>query len=182
LKEVTMRRLLILIPLVLLSACTLTPARDEASPFYLPPAGSRLVLEQTLTIAAETVGVFIQGGRAVGDREVNQYYPHCRLEVRDRRDSAQTVDPDDFRVRRVRRDIQTVSNFRAGPLVRVGTGPSFFIYRTIFDLESPRQPSVRILVCQYWGHPALDNHLSIREMRRALGAVMRLELPAAEGR
>ncbi len=177
-----MRRLLILIPLVALGACSLTPARDEASPFYVPPAGSRLVLKQTLTIPAENVGVFIQSGRAVGNREVDQYLPHCRLEVRDRRETAQTVNPDEFRVERVRRDVQVVSNTRTGPLVRVGHGPSFFIYRSLLDLRSARQPQVRTLVCQHWGHPALDDHLSIRDMRRALGEVMSIELPATDGR
>ena len=39
-----MVRLLIVLPLVILGACSLTPARDEASPFYVPPAGSRLIL------------------------------------------------------------------------------------------------------------------------------------------
>lgn len=177
-----MHRLLALILLLALGACTLTPARDEASPFYLPPVGSRLILNQALTIPAEMVGVFIQNGRTVDNRGVDQYYPHCRLEVHERRETAQTVNPDDFRVRRARRDVQIVSNLRAGPLVHVGTGPSFFIYRTILDLESPHQPSVRTLICQYWGHPALDEHLSVGDMRRALGEVMRLELPAAAGR
>lgn len=177
-----MLRLLMLIPLVALGACALTTARDEASPFYVPPAGSRLILKQTLTIPAEMVGVFIQGGRAVANRDVDQYLPHCRLEVRDRRETVQTVNPDDFLVQRVRRDVQVVSNTRTAPLVRVTHGPSFFIYRTLFDLESPRQPQVRTLVCQHWGHPALDDHLSIRDMRRALGKVMSIELPATDGR
>ena len=177
-----MRLALLLIAVVVLGGCQSTSARDEASPFYVPPAGSRLVLQKTLTIPADTVGVIIQGGRAVSHRDVDQYYPHCRLEVRDRRDTAQTVNPDDFLVRRVRRDVEVVSNPRVGPVVRVGHGPSFFIYRTIFDLESPRQPSVRTLVCQYWGDPALNDHLSIREIRRALGETMRLELPAADVR
>ncbi len=175
-----MHRLLILIPLVLLGACQTTATRDETSPFYVPPAGSRLVLKQTLTIPAENVGVFIQGGRAVGNREVDQYLPHCRLEVRDRQETAQTVNPDDFLVQRVRRDVQVVSNMGTTRLVRVARGPSFFIYRTLLDLESARQPQVRTLVCQYWGHPALDDHLSIRDMRRALGEVVTLELPAAD--
>lgn len=174
-----MHRLLILIPLVLLGACQTTAARDEASPFYVPPAGSRLVLKQTLTIPAENIGVFIQGGRAVGNREVDQYLPHCRLEVRDRQETAQTVNPDDFLVQRVRRDVQVVSNMETTRLVRVSHGPSFFIYRTLLDLQSAQQPQVRTLVCQHWGHPALDDHLSIRDMRRALGEVMTLELPAA---
>ena len=177
-----MVRLLIVLPLVILGACSLTPARDEASPFYVPPAGSRLILNQTLTIPPENVGVFIQGGRAVGNREVDQYLPHCRLELRDRREAAQTVNPDEFRVERVRRDVQVVSNTRTGPLVQVGHGPSFFIYRTLLDLSSAQQPQVRTLVCQHWGHPALDDHLSIRNMRQALGEVMSLELQATDGR
>lgn len=173
---------LLLITLVVLGGCRLSPTRDEASPFYVPPAGSRLLLKQELTIPPEMVGVYIQGGRAVTSREVDQYLPHCRLEVRERRETTQTVNPDDFLVERVRRDVQVVSNAPTTPQVRVGHGPSFFIYRTLFDLQSARQPQVRTLVCQYWGHPALDDHVSIRDMRRALGEIMSIELPSAAGR
>jgi hypothetical protein len=174
-----MHRVLIWIPLLLLlTGCAQRYIGDERSPFYEPPAGSRLLLKQTLTIPAEMVGVFIQGGRAVSNREVDQYYPHCRLEVRERRETAQTVEPDEFVVQRVRRDIKVVSNPPAGPLVRVDFGPSFFIYRTHLDLSSARQPQVSTLICQHWGDPALDDHLSIRDMRRALGEVMVLQLPA----
>jgi hypothetical protein len=160
-----------------LGSCVHSHVGDEQSPFFTPPAGSRLLLKQALTIPAEMVGVFIQGGRAVGNRDVDQYYPHCRLEVRERLDTAQTVEPDEFLVQRVRRDIEVVSNTPAAPLRRVSHGPSFFVYRTLLDLKSARQPQVRILICQYWGHPALDNHLSIHDIRRALGELMVLQLP-----
>jgi hypothetical protein len=178
-----MRRVLWVSLLALLGGCAHHDLGDELSPFYTPPAGSRLLLQQAVTIPAEMTGVFIQGGRAVSNREVDQYYPHCRLEVRERRETAQIVEPDEFLIRRVRRDIEVVTNTGTEPLRRVshGGGPSFFIYRTLLDLKSERQPQVRVLICQHWGDPALDTHLSIRDIRQALGTLMVLQLPAAGG-
>jgi len=172
-----MRRALWIPLLLVVGACAHHYVGDESSPSYAPPAGSRLLLKQPLTIPAETAGVYIQGGRAVA--KVDQYYPHCRLEVQERRDTEQHVEPDEFLVQRVRRDIEVVSNTEVAPLRRVSHdgGPSFFIYRTLLYLESARQPQVRLLICQHWGHPALDTHLSIRDIRQALGGLMVLELP-----
>lgn len=173
-------RYALIVLLALVTACHATYSGDETSRFYPPPAGSRLILKQRLTIPAETAGVFIQGGRAVSSREVNQYHPHCRLEVHERRDTSQTVDPDEFLVRRVRREVQTVSRPGLLPAANTSGRTSFWIYRTLLDLQSPRQPQVRVLVCQHWGEPPLDDHLSIRDIRRALGDVMTLELPVAD--
>jgi hypothetical protein len=173
-----MRRVLWIPLLVLVGSCVHNYVGDERSPFYTPPPGSRLLLKQVLTIPAEMVGVFIQGGRAVSNREVDQYYPHCRLEVRERRETEQTVEPDEFVIEQVRRDVEVVSNTDAVPVrVSHGGGPSFFIYRTLLYLKSAHQPQVRLLICQHWGDPALDTHLSIHDIRQALGELMVLQLP-----
>jgi hypothetical protein len=89
--------------------------------------------------------------------------------------------PDEFLVKRVRQEATVVARaglLKAGLLNAQDLGPSFFIYRTVFDLESPRQPQVRWPACEQWDHPAMGNHLSIREIRLALGKVMTLTLPS----
>ena len=178
-------RIIALLPLcLLLSACQTTGPLDENSPFHVLPSGSRLVLKQDLTIPARSAHVTLQGGRVMSDNDVNQYHPNCRLEVQDVRDTTQTVTADEFVVRRVRQEAQTAE--RTGLLKTSSHGlrisnesPSFYIFRTILDLRSERQPQVRWMSCQQWSHPALGQHVTIREIRQTLGEIFILSLPPA---
>ena len=174
-------RIIALLPLcLLLGACQATGPLDENSPFDVLPSGSRLVLKQELTIPAHTAGVLLQGGRVVSGQDVNQYHPHCRLEVHDVRETAQTVATDEFVVRRARQESQTVA--RSGLMkaeFRKPGGISFYVFRTILDLRSERQPQVRWLTCQQWADPALGQHVTIREMRAALGEIITIQIPSS---
>jgi len=178
-------RIIALLPLcLLLSACQTTGPLDENSPFDVPPTGSRLVLKQALTIPAHNAGVSLQGGRVVSDKDVNQYHPHCRLEVHEVRETTQTVTPDEFVVRRAYQDSQMVALpglMKAG--LRVTSGMRYYVFRTTLDLRSERQPQVRWLVCQQWGEQALGQHVTLREIRATLGEMITLQLPpsAANG-
>lgn len=179
-------RIIALLPLcLLLSACQTTGPLDEKSPYYILPSGSRLLLKQELTIPAHSAGVLLQGGRVVSGKEVNQYHPHCRLEVNDVRETTQFVAADEFLVRRAHQEDQMVATpalMKAG-LRKAGATPSFHIFRTILKLESPRQPQVRWLTCQQWSEPGIGRHVTIREIRQALGEIISLQLPpsAADG-
>jgi hypothetical protein len=175
-------KIIALLPLyLLLSACQTTGPVDENSPFHVLPSSSRLVLKQVLTIPAHSASVLLQGGRVVSDTDLNQYHPHCRLEVHDVRETAQTVTADEFVVRRARQEAQTVAQTGLMKAARryAGDGPSFFVFRTVLDLHSERQPQVRWLTCQQWGDPALGRHLSTHEIRQTLGEIFSLSLPAA---
>lgn len=172
-------KILLLLPLcLLLAACQTAGPLDENSPFLVLPAGSRLVLKQELTIPAHSAGVLLQGGQVVSGNDVKQYHPHCRLEVNDVRDTTQTVRADEFVVRRARQESQMVARpglMKAG--FRKSGTISYYVFRTILDLRSERQPQVRWLTCQQWAEPALGQHVTIREMRTALGEIMALRLP-----
>jgi len=175
-----MRRLLPLFLSLLLFACQAPPAVvDENSPYYPLPAGSRLTLKQGLTVPAESAHVTLQGGRVRDDHHVNAYQPNCRLEVQKRRDTPQKVEPDEFRVRRARHEQQTARVEGALRVARrvVDGGPTFVRYQTILDLESARQPQVRWMICEQWGDPATGRHLTVREIRLALGDTFTLTLP-----
>jgi hypothetical protein len=174
--------LLVFVPL-LLAACPATYRGNEDSPYYAPPAGSRLILKRELAIPAGSAHVTLQGGRAVNGSELDQYRPHCLLEVLRVSDSPQTVAADEFRVTRVRQDMSTAMRanvFRVRSLAG-DTGLTFVNYRTVMDLQSSRQPQVRWLTCQQWGDPALHVHVSVNEMRKALGDWFTLETPRAPG-
>jgi hypothetical protein len=167
----------------LLPACQMAPVPDETSPSYPPPVGSRLVLSQSLVIPGGSTGVTLQGGQVRSPRDINEWHPNCRLEVRTLSDSPRTVDSDNFEVWRVRRRATVVT--RPGEVfaqLRADSGgPSFLVFRTTLDLRSASQPDVAWLTCQYWGDPALGRDLSIQEIRTALGSVITLVLPAAGG-
>ena len=178
-------RIIMLLPLcLLLTACQTTGPLDENSPFHILPSGSRLALKQELTIPAHSAGVLLQGGRVVRDKDINQYHPHCRLEVHDVRETAQTVTADEFVVRRAHQEDRMVAGpgrMEAGSrgLQKTSATPSFHVFRTILELESLRQPQVRWLTCQQWSEPAIGQHVTIRETRQTLGEIILLQLPAA---
>ena len=55
-----------------------------------------------------------------------------------------------------------------------GDGGSPETYATHLYLRSARQPDVYQLTCQQWGYPPQGEHVSINDMRRALGTVFTL--------
>lgn len=165
---------------------------DETSPFFLPPVGSTLVLNQGLTVPPEKTSVYLQDGKVVESFwRVNVYYPYCKFELRTRRPNAQTVAPDDFIVTRVarytsftpsaRRDTRLASS--AG-MIKVQVdgedgGMTLLSYLTELYLRSDRQPDVYRVACQRWDYPATGEHLSIADVRRALGTLFALRLSGA---
>jgi hypothetical protein len=167
---------------------------DESSPYYVVPVGSRLVLNRDLTIPANQVGVYLQGGQLVSYRDVNQYHPHCKFEVRTLTDAPRTVRADEFMVMRatqqqlpsVRAPIQVAG---AGIHIGIGIGggsqdggPSPEAYATRLVLKSERQPDVLRLTCGHWDMPnPYAVHLSISQIRKTLGDVMSLRILASPG-
>jgi hypothetical protein len=182
-KGAIMPRLSILLMLLPLSACQTSAILDEDSPLRPPPPGSRLILNQSISIPAHSAHVVLQGGRVVSGKDINRYHPNCRLEVQKVRDTSQVLQPDEFVVLRSRQESRTAGLEQrlhvAGPFHGGAGGPSFVMYQTIFELQSVKQPQVRWMTCEQWGDPAIGQHLTPREIRNALGDVMRLELPAA---
>ena len=164
---------------------------DEQSPFFQVPAGSRLVLHRELAVPAEDVSVYLQYGQVMPQKQLNLYHPQCKIEMRRRLPTGQTIRVDEFMVTRVTRDMTqhmvwlASIDVASAPLARrvsggvdSGMGPNTFL--TILTIASDRQPEVMRMTCGYWGYIGRgDNHLSIREIRAALGEVLTLHLPAA---
>jgi hypothetical protein len=174
-------RAITLLPLcLLLFACQTKGPLDENSPYHILPSGSRLILKRELTIPAHSAGVWLQGGRVMSIKDINQYHPHCRLEVNDVRETTQTVTADEIVVRRARQE-ETNTVARTGLMkaqMRIGGDVRVNVFRTTLDLHSERQPQVRWLTCQQWSEAALGQHVTIREMRVTLGEIFTLQLPS----
>jgi hypothetical protein len=178
-----MKRIVLMAVFLVCGACQSAPTTfDENSSDYPPPVGSRFTLRQELVIPADSAHVDLQAGRPVSLSKLNQYHPYCRLDVQDVRETPQTLTPDEFLVKRVYREATDVVARRSVllPVRRVSDdngGPTFMIYRTVFILKSAHQPQVRRLSCERWDRPALGDHLSLREIRTALGDYFSVALP-----
>lgn len=164
-----LKRLLLALPL-LFTSCQGRNETDENSPYFVIPAGSRLILHQAITVPAFTAGVYLQGGSWMPWTQISRYHPHCKLELRQPMDSAQTVAPDEFVITHAGEEVETQEGLE--------------IRARVLELRSERQPRVRRLSCAIWQSTAGGQPVSGRELRQALGEVFTLELaggaPAAK--
>ncbi len=172
-----------LILLILAGFMTAAQAKDANpdSPWFVIPVNTVIRLNQPLTIPAEQAGVYMQFGEVKSDKDVDEYYANCRLEVNDVRAAAQEIEADSFTVYRVQlfedyssRPLQ----FAAGPgFIFLGDGPTPQNYATIMYLRSARQPLVRQLVCKHLEDPALfPEHLTVKQMQAAMGKIITIEI------
>ena len=109
--------------------------------------------------------------------------PHCQLEVRNISATPQTIEPDVFSVIRIRKMEEEVAlPYRlASASMLHGSkdadgGPVWLAYRTEMYLHSDQQPDVLRLICGHLEIPNDAKHLTVAQMREALGNIIRLEL------
>jgi len=185
--EVSMARLAMLAAIALLCACQSAYVGNEDSPYYTVPIGSKLVLREGITIPPQLAGVFLQGGQIKPLSQINQYYPYCKFELWKLSDQPQTIRPDEFTITKVTQEIThsvSAGNVQlAGVSVGIGMhiglgedGASVQTYATRLNLRSEKQPEVFRLSCGQWAYPATGQHVTIKEMRQALGEVFVLRL------
>ncbi|UCE88088.1 MAG: hypothetical protein JSW10_06830 [Pseudomonadota bacterium] len=147
-----------------------TKASPEDSLFYTIPAGSRLTLNRPLAIPAGKAAVFLADGEIKALTAIDPYYPHCKFEVLHIRRTEQIVEADTFTVRRVQLEEfaqDTAPVQLAGMLLADSASPE--PWATHLYLDSPRQPDVLRMSCQHWEDPPMANHLTVRQIRTALG-------------
>jgi hypothetical protein len=177
---------IVLFSAALLTACqTDTRHLPDTSPLKPVPVGSTLELHQELTIPADKVAVYLQGGRVMPFSSVWAVNPHCKFEVYRRLDAEQTVKPDIFHITHVYQgEAHSVSLDRlqlaaggVGIHLQFGIGgsssPSSRAIVTVMTLHSPRQPHVFRLSCGHVDDPGSDQ-LSIAQVRKVLGEVFTL--------
>ena len=179
-----MRTYITLLTLLFLLGCAqsgLTP-RDPASPYYAPPAGSKIELKRPITVPAGATRVFLQRGELVQGMHFDRYLPSCNFEVRELSEQPQTIEPETFLVVRVQREEAEVVT-RPGPPVQVASnsddGGLPMVTESIhLWLGSSQQPGLMRLTCRgafddVWrAYPP-----SIDEIRTALGDYAGIVLP-----
>jgi len=179
-----MLRLLILSLTAVVAACALPASnRPHEQPAYRTvPVGTTLILKKEITIPAERYGRFFQGGQPVMSKDVDQYHANCKLMVEHSSDTGQTVPPGSFIIRRIQLEefVQSrpVKLAAVGFGIGIGTGvglgvgdgsPGMGPYTTIFYLYSEKQPQVKRLICSHWEEAYDAEHLTVTQIRKALG-------------
>jgi hypothetical protein len=180
-----MRHMFLFAAIVLLGACQSYSTPSEDSPYYAVPVGSRIVLNRPLIIPPDHASVYIQRGQIVPFSQFDDYAPHCRFELSTVSPTAQTVEPDAFVVYKVGQEIIVGRALtRPGLLLAQsggdrGDGHDAKLYSRILYLRSTKQPDVLRVACGEWHDYSFSRHLTIQEIRAALGNLFTLELPRA---
>ncbi len=146
----------------------------------------RLTLLAPLSIPAASATVRLQYGRPVARNAVQEQDPFCVFEINTVSDGPQSVKPDRFRITRHSHAISTIAEAALPRLVPTRVAwfdddrPTHIYYKTLFQLESTTQAGVRQLTCMsnqnLPGVYPFMRHLTLDEIRDALGADFRLEL------
>ena len=182
-----MNRLLLLCLLLPLQACTPLTIRDADTNAYVPMQAGSLELHREVQFPRERTRVFFQDGAPVP--VINEFKPHCQLEIGPLRDEVQRVQPDHFEVTRIATRIDPVVMTQPVRLAALGMGigASFggmdggVTRQTqvfLFRLHSERQPQVRQLNCGgAFEDPGLAQWPTLQDIARSLGdhATLRLE-------
>lgn len=178
-----MKNTLIFLLALGLWSCDTPRGFGPETPYYHFQAGSRLVLTRTLEIPANWATVRLQHGKAVAFGHVQEHQPHCILEIDTVRAEPQRVEADEFAIVKA---VRSESTLAARPMVFIRTAfadadrPAQMFYKTIFTLHSRRQPGVLRMTCQsdqYAAGVGIPRHLTVGEIRQALGGLFTLELP-----
>ena len=160
---------------IILTAVTLGLGLNNvgmAGSAYKLEKGTKITLNQNLTIPAHRASIYIQGGRVLPFSQVDQYYPYCKIEVNKLLDKSQRISADTFTVRKawtMESSIQQPTQV-AGLGIRGGAGHTL-TYSTYYRLHSGDQPHVRMLTCEIWGDATSTEHVNVKQMRKALGKI-----------
>ncbi len=176
-----LRKFSLLVPVVLLAACTAS-VRDVDAPYYRVPVNSLVTLTQALTVPAGKTRVFLQHGKVVAIGKLDQYRPHCDFEVRMVSDGNRRIEPDSFNVTRVEvGDDFVVSRaprvYAALVIVNDSDQPSMISPYVHHWLSSAKQPQVMRLTCHGgFDYPGMAQYPTVNEIRESLGTVATLSL------
>jgi hypothetical protein len=185
-----MRFWLVLVLSLAAAACQPLSSYPVDSPWYQPPAGSELVLNQPVEISPNAATVRFQFGKIVSG--VQDFEPNCVFELTTVRETPQRVEPDVFVVTKVRSGSSIFRAERPQPpglpglmkagLSFEGSSPTRYYYQTEMFLRSERQPNVLMMTCQHaWQSPPsrfeFQRPPTVAEMRQAMGDYFTLKLP-----
>lgn len=168
--------IVLLMPLLLLQACGPLTIRDKVTNTQVPILTGSLELHREVSFPRERTRVFFQDGGVVSS--LNEFKPHCQLEINPLRDEVQRVQADRFEITRVRSRIDQVAQREPIQLAALGRGGLFGMGEGeprqmqvyLFRLHSGRQPQVRQLNCGgAFDDPGLAEWPTLQDIARSLG-------------
>jgi len=149
-----MKKLMLLIISLILSACASHQSTDPDSLSFSIPKGSSLSLNKKLTIPLNDTHVVVQYGKETTDNDRHDYDVNCRFDVKEF--GLRTIEPENFTVTRTEDGQNWISQ------------PSILRFYTEIYLTSNKGTDVIKMVCQEYGDQT-DYHFTVKEIETALG-------------
>jgi len=176
-----MKRFVLCLLFLTLAACATLQQPRPGTLLAAAPVGATLTLPTALEVPANSARVFIQGARTVSYWDLDEYYPHCVLQLSRVSDAPQTVVPDRFTVTRsfddtdrlAARPVQ-LAGLTLGAADGLGSPSSTVLFLTRMLLSSPNQPDVMYLECAQRADYSVGDYLTRKEFETAVGAIFRL--------
>ena len=154
---------------LLITACQSLPQVDAHAPTI-----TTVTLNQDFPIRPDRSNEYIQGGEIRPYKSIEQYYTHCKLELREIADIERIIKPQTFNVTRMYRREEFVG-FRK--IMLAGDGDSGIIMSTTYlFLQSEEQPDIFRLSCMREDESFYARHVTIDEMRDSLGGLVTFSL------
>jgi len=152
------------------------------------PDGASLQVLQRFNDLSNGSKLYFQGGRQVIFGQLDRWLPYCELYVfnRDRQADYRTlVLPGQFDVGASRFSEEYVDKLTPGKFEEIQLAsrfwdsdgpPSYILYSTTMHLHSAQQPDVKRLTCSQKASTYGDYHLTLKQIRQALGQLIELEI------
>ncbi len=179
---------------ILLAGCAPIGVTEVSSSHYRLPAGTTVVVRQTIAIPPGTAHVTLQDGQVVTIDRLRRYEPFCELEVDDVLESEQQVRQGRFAATQIIRQ-QELGAKRSPTLLAASTVTAsesdtanatwtlaswdnpLRLNQVHLRLQSAAQPQVRELRCAGgWAFTSTVAYPTLAEMNRALGALIGIEI------
>lgn len=179
---------LIVLSLLVLTACS---SNYSGSAYNYPPAGTKLILKQTLTVLPGRAGLYIQDGLDKAGKH-SRFKPFCTIRFRNVAAASRHIVPDIFIVKNSRVEMRLIAAnslqqrqqeqqrlFRTVSYRLVDSTPSDILEVVTMRVHSPKNPGVFLMECGgVENSPSEVEPPTLGDIRMALGEIMSLQLPA----
>jgi hypothetical protein len=179
---------LVLLFTLVVSGCSSLVVTDPASPFFVPPVDSQVVVKQRLTVPPGMTRVFLQHGQVIPKSARDDYAVNCNFDINTLSDTPRYIEVGTYTVTRsIRRSDDIVRrhavhlaalNLSVGMMLWRGDGTPVLFEEVVLTLTSTPTSDVRELACRGAMAEATEIQLpTLAEMRLALGDYADIQVP-----
>lgn len=192
-----MRIVTFLLVILLTTSCSMLSPQVAVTIKERLAVGSVLKLNQSIEIPQERSFVYIAKGKVAPFKNFNTvdiYSPYCMLYLNHENRQPHTIMPDQFEIIKItewdgyksHRSLYKYARLNALPAgmiktrlatrsLNIRSGTDIIMYATILRLHSSKQPEVKEIVCGHWDEKSLVEHLTLGELKTALGDLITIE-------